>query len=81
MILSSLLDNPIFIIVGLVAFFGVIVLVVYLLRKYVKAFTNQEKKVDRETAAKQDLDRLLVPVDDEQTKAEMEKFNEDKKTK
>jgi len=81
MILSSLLDNPIFIIVGLVAFFGVIVLVVYLLRKYVKAFTNQEKKVDRETAAKQDLDRLLVPVDDEKTKAEMEKFNEDKKTK
>ena len=81
MILSSLLDNPIFIIVGLVVFFGVIVLVVYLLRKYVKAFSNQEKKVDRETAAKQDLDRLLVPVEDEKTKAEMEKFNEEKKTK
>ncbi len=81
MILSSLLDNPIFIIVGLVAFFGIIVLVVYLLRKYVKAFTNQDKKVDRETAAQQDLDRMLVPVDDEKTKAEMEKFNEDKKTK
>jgi len=81
MILSSLLDNPIFIIVGLVVFFGIIVLVVYLLRKYVKAFSNQEKKVDRETAAKQDLDRLLVPVEDEKTKAEMEKFNEEKKTK
>ncbi len=81
MILSSLLDNPIFIIVGLVAFFGIIVLVVYLLRKYVKAFSSQDKKVDRETAVKQDLDRLLVPVEDEKTKAEMEKFNEDKKTK
>ncbi len=81
MILSSLLDNPIFIIVGLVVFFGIIVLVVYLLRKYVQAFKNPDKKVDRETAAQQDLDRMLVPVDDEKTKAEMEKFNEDKKTK
>ncbi len=81
MILSSLLDNPIFIIVGLVAFFGIIVLVVYLLRKYVQAFKNPDKKVDRETAVQQDLDRMLVPVDDEKTKAEMEKFNEDKKTK
>lgn len=81
MILSSILDNPIVIILGLIAFFGLIVLVVYLLRKYVQAFKNPDKKVDRETAAQQDLDRILVPVDDEKTKAEMEKFNEDKKTK
>lgn len=74
MILSSIIDNPVVMLVVLIIFFGLLALVVFLLRKYIKAFRSDEKRVDRETAAKEDLDRILVPIKDEKTKEEMEKF-------
>lgn len=48
----------------LVLFFGIIVIVVILLKKHVKIFKNDEKpKSDKEIAA-EELDRLLQPVED-----------------
>ena len=48
----------------LVALFGVIVIIVILLKKHVKIFKSDEKpKSDKEIAA-EELDRLLEPVED-----------------
>ena len=63
---TPILDGfpPVLIPVIFVAFFGVIVLVVILLKKKVKIFRNDEKpKSDKEIAA-EELDRLLEPVEE-----------------
>jgi len=81
MILSSILDNSVITLIVIILFFALVALVVFLLRKYVKAFKTPEVKVDKETAAREDLDRVLVKVEDEKTKEEMEKFHEEEKKK
>jgi len=81
MILSSIINNPVIALIVLVLFFALVALVVFLLRKYVKFFKTPEVKVDKETAVREDLDRVLVKVEDEKTKEEMEKFHEEEKKK
>jgi len=60
-----LADMPsILIPIVLVAVFGLIVLVVILIKRHVKIFKNDEKpKSDKEIAA-EELDRLLQPVEE-----------------
>ena len=56
---------PILVPIILVAVFGIIVLVVVLVKRKVKFFQNDEKpKSDREIAA-EELDRILEPIEEE----------------
>ncbi len=67
-------SNPAVIIVGLLLIFGVIVVAVILVKKYVKPFQNTEKPKSDKEIAEEELNRLLVDVDDEGTKKEMETY-------
>lgn len=63
----------------IVGVFGLIVLIVILVKKHVKTFQNDDKpKSDKEVAA-EELDRILQPVEDEEAKAQMQDFDESKK--
>lgn len=72
MILATNL-TPILTPVILVGVFGLIVLIVYLIRKKSKFFKDDEKpKTDKEIA-KEELDRLLQPIEEELQPLEEEK--------
>ena len=55
----------------LLAFFGLIVLAVILVKRKVKPLQIKKEEMSEEEAAKAELDRILVPVDDE-TQKQME---------
>lgn len=54
-----------------VAFFGLIVLIVILVKRKFKPLQIKKDEMTEEEAAKEELDRILVPVDDE-TQKQME---------
>lgn len=56
----------------LVGFFGIIVLGVILVKKYVKPLQIKKPDVDEKEAAKEELDRILVPIEDEDVKKQMD---------
>ncbi len=65
MTLSSFVDSPIFFIIIILAFFGLIVLAVSLVKKYAKPFQNTEEKKSDEEIAKEELDRVLVDFEED----------------
>ncbi|MBR1846096.1 MAG: hypothetical protein IJ787_00025 [Bacilli bacterium] len=68
---------PVLIGLLLVAGFGLIVLLVILLKRHVKVFKSDEKpKSDKEIAA-EELDRILEPVEELEPKVEEEEAQED----
>ncbi|MCQ2801159.1 MAG: hypothetical protein MJ222_00680 [Bacilli bacterium] len=69
--LGGIADHPGIIIAILVAFFGLIVLAVILIKRKVKPLQIKKDEMTEEEAAKEELDRILVPVDDE-TQKQME---------
>lgn len=64
---------PLFIILGLLGFFGLIVLIIILVKKYIKPLQIKKDDIPEEEAIKQELDRILVPIEDEDTLKEMDK--------
>lgn len=63
---------PILVILILVAFFGLIVVGVILVKKYVKPLQINKPEIKEEDAIKEELDRILVPVEDEEIKKQMD---------
>lgn len=61
--------EPWAIILILVGFFGLIVLGVILVKKHVKPLQIKKPEIDEEKAIQEELDRILVPVDEETQKA------------
>lgn len=55
----------------LFAAFGLIVLAVILVKKYVKPL-QIKKDIDEEKAAEEELDRVLVPIEDEEIRKQMD---------
>ena len=69
---ADMMENPLFITIGLIVIFGIIVLGVILLKKYVKVFQNDDgPKSDKEIAA-EEVNRVLTEVTDEDTLRAME---------
>ena len=62
---------PLWIILGLLGFFGFLVLVIIFIKR--KFTSLQIKKVDipEEQAIQEELDRVLVPIEDEETLKQM----------
>lgn len=58
------LSNPVIIVLVLVAIFGVIVLGVILVKKYVPAFKNTDKPKSEKEIAEEEVDRLVVDVEE-----------------
>jgi hypothetical protein len=63
---------PFLIVVILVAFFGLIVGGVILVKKFVKPLQIDKPEMTEEEQVKEELDRVLVPVEDEETKKQMD---------
>lgn len=73
---NNLWNNPGIILILIIAVFAIIALLVFFIRKLI--FKNKkEDKPDEDTIVKEDLNRYLVDVDDEETKKEFEKFEKE----
>ena len=55
-----------------VGFFGLIVLAVILVKKFFKPLQINKPDIKEEDAIQEELDRLLVPVEDEEIKKQMD---------
>ena len=62
--LLSIIDNPVILVIILVAIFGVIVLGVILIKKYVPAFKNTDKPKSEKEIAEEEVDRLVVDIEE-----------------
>ena len=60
------------IVVILVAFFGLIVATVIVVKRFVKPLQIDKPDIKEEDAIQEELDRLLVPVEDEEIKKQMD---------
>ena len=63
---------PFLIVIILVAFFGLIVLGVILVKRFVKPLQINKPDIKEEDAIEEELNRVLVPVEDEEIKKQMD---------
>lgn len=80
MIFASIFSQPWFILVLLVVFFGIIALVVFLLRKKLK-ISKTEKPKDEHKVAEENLSHYLQDVDDPETQKQFEEYEKELKDK
>ena len=74
--------HPLLFIVIILAFFGLIALIVFILRKHLPNLRDDgEKPVSKEEAAKEALDRILVPIEDNDESKEKEDSKEENNEK
>ena len=66
---------PLVIIGGVLLFFGLIVLIIIIVKRHVSALQIKKDDITEEEAIEQELDRILVPIEDEETIKEMAKEN------
>lgn len=64
-ILASVFEQPWFIILMVLAFFGLLILIIIVVKRHVKPLQIKKDDIDEEEAIKQELDRILVPIDDD----------------
>ncbi len=74
---NSIWTNPGIILLLLIATFGIIAFLVFLLRKFVINKKESDEKPKQEQAIQEDLDRFLEPVDDEDTKKQFEEYEKE----
>ncbi len=66
---------PLIVIGGVLLFFGTIVGVIIIVKRHVSALQIKKDDLTEEEAIEQELDRILVPVDDEEAAKAMAKEN------
>ena len=69
--IEDFFQSPLFITLALVIFFGIIVLAVILVKKYVKPFQNTEKPLSDKEIAEEEVNRLVTDITDEETLQQM----------
>lgn len=62
---------PLFIILGVLGFFGLLIIVIIFVKKHFTSLQIKKDDVDEETAVQQELDRVLVPIEDEEVQKAM----------
>ena len=63
---------PLWIILGLLGFFGLLILVIIFVKKHVTSLQIKKDESTEEEAVRQELDRVLVPIEDEEIQKAME---------
>ncbi len=66
--------NVFWILIALIAFFAIVALVVFFLRKYLKISNKNEKPTDEVKIADENLSRYLQDVDDDETKKQFDNY-------
>lgn len=62
---------PLIIIFGLLGFFGILIIVIIFVKRHFTSLQIKKDDIDEETAIQQELDRILVPIEDEKIQSEM----------
>ena len=68
---------PILVLVIVVAAFGLIALVAFIIYRMLHPKLKDENKIDDKQAAKESLDRILEDVEDEETANQIANYHED----
>ena len=55
-----------------IGFFAIIVLIIIVVKKFVKPLQIKKPEIKEEDAVKEELDRILVPIEDEEVQKQME---------
>ena len=55
-----------------IGFFALVVLIIILIKKFVKPLQIKKPEIKEEDAIKEELDRILVPIEDEEVQKQME---------
>lgn len=63
---------PLWIILGLLGFFGLLILVIIFVKRHVTSLQIKKDEITEEEAVRQELDRVLVPIEDEEIQKAME---------
>lgn len=69
-----LADNnllPLWIILGLLGFFGLIIIIIIIVKRHVAPLQIKKDNLTEEEAIQEELDRILVPIEDEEVKKQM----------
>lgn len=69
-----LADNnllPLWIILGLLGFFGLIIIIIIIVKRHVAPLQIKKDDLTEEEAIQEELDRILVPIEDEEVKKQM----------
>jgi ACR3 family arsenite efflux pump ArsB len=69
--------SVLWVLIGLVAFFGLIALVVFFLRKYLKISNKNDKPTDETKIADENLSRYLQDVDDDATQKQFDEYSKE----
>lgn len=67
---------PLWVLLGLLGFFGLIVLGVMVAKNKINFLKIKKPEIDEKQAAKEELDRILVPIEDEEIQKQMEEAKE-----
>ncbi|MCQ2792891.1 MAG: hypothetical protein MJ221_00520 [Bacilli bacterium] len=73
--MKLLLDGPALtgvILISVLAFFGLLILIIILVKKHFTSLQIKKDDISEEELAKQELDRILVPIEDENIQKQME---------
>jgi len=62
---------PLWVLLGLLGFFGLIVLGVMFARNKINFLKIKKPEIDEKQAAKEELDRIIVPIEDEEIQKQM----------
>lgn len=63
---------PLWIVLGMLGFFGLIILIIIFVKRHVTALQIKKEDIDEAEAVRQELDRVLVPIEDEEIQKAME---------
>ena len=62
---------PLWIILGLLGFFGLLIIIIIIVKRHVSALQIKKDEIDEAEAVRQELDRYLVPIEDEEIQKAM----------
>lgn len=62
---------PLWIILGLLGFFGLMIIIIIIVKRHVTSLQIKKDDIDEAEAVRQELDRYLVPIEDEEIQKAM----------
>ena len=62
---------PLWVILGVLGFFGLLILIIILVKRRFSSLQIKKDEIDEVEAAREELDRVLVPIEDEDIKNAM----------
>ena len=62
---------PLWVILGVLGYFGLMIIVIIIVKRHVTSLQIKKDEIDEEEAVRQELDRYLVPIEDEEIQKAM----------